>query len=67
MTKKERKQFIDKHSIEEFEERYVGKYKGHIRKVKSVFESAKFGIKNYNQIDAVLMSMIMGTRKPTKA
>ena len=50
---------------QEFSERYVGDYKGHIKKLRSIFNSTEFGCKFYNQV-GMGSSLMMQLSKQTK-
>jgi hypothetical protein len=50
-------------TVKEFNELYVGHYRGHIRKIRSVFNSTKFGCKNHGQADKALTSKIFSAKE----
>jgi hypothetical protein len=43
------KQLRSQLGVDEFNSRFTGDYKGHIKKLKSMFANTKFGLKNFDQ------------------
>lgn len=50
--------------IKEYEQRYVGKFKGHIKKVKALFHNPKIQDTYTNQIDSGLANFILTSKNP---
>jgi len=63
LTKEQRKNEMKKLSKQDYEERYVGRYKGHIRKIMAACNIAMRRPYAYNQADQTVVSLVIGIRK----